>query len=72
MPGFPIPGKEKERLKELRRLRFNDWGTSAALDDRISGPILVFLLKLRPAFASAPCAPSIKRRARSRTATSKP
>src|SRR5271165_6016771 len=33
MPGFPIPGKEKERLKELRRLRFNEWGTSAALDD---------------------------------------
>ncbi len=33
MPGFPIPGKEKERLKELRNLRFNEWGTSAALDD---------------------------------------
>ncbi len=33
MLSFPIPDTEKERLKELRRLRFGEWGTSAALDD---------------------------------------
>ncbi len=33
MPGFPVPANEERRLRELRRLRFNEWGTSAALDD---------------------------------------
>ena len=33
MAGFPIPATEKKRLKELRRLRFDEWGTSAELDD---------------------------------------
>ncbi len=33
MSGFPIPANEKDRLKELRRLRFQEWGASAALDE---------------------------------------
>jgi serine phosphatase RsbU (regulator of sigma subunit) len=33
MSGFPIPANEKERLRELRKLRFNEWGASAALDE---------------------------------------
>ena len=33
MRSFPIPAREKERLKALRKLRFDEWGTSAALDD---------------------------------------
>ena len=37
-----------------------------------SGPILAFLLKLRPASALAPCARLIKNHASSRTAMSKP
>ncbi len=33
MTSFPIPSNERERLRELRRLRFDDWGTSAALSE---------------------------------------
>ncbi len=33
MLSFPIPVKEKERLRELRRMRFSEWCTSAALDN---------------------------------------
>lgn len=33
MPGFPIPANEKARLRELQSLRFEEWGSSAALDD---------------------------------------
>jgi len=33
MTSFPIPSNERERLRELRRLRFNDWGASAALSE---------------------------------------
>ncbi len=31
MTGFPIPSNEHERLKELRKLRFEEWGASTAL-----------------------------------------
>ena len=33
MTGFPIPSNEGQRLKELRRLRFDEWGASAALGE---------------------------------------
>jgi len=33
MQGFPIPPNEKERLRELRTLRFGEWDTRASLDD---------------------------------------
>ena len=33
MTDFPIPSNEHERLKELRRLRFDEWGSSAALGE---------------------------------------
>jgi len=33
MTSFPIPSNERERLKELRRLRFDEWGASAALSE---------------------------------------
>jgi sigma-B regulation protein RsbU (phosphoserine phosphatase) len=36
MSGFPIPANEKERLRELRRLRFEEWGARAALDELCS------------------------------------
>jgi GAF domain-containing protein len=32
MVAFPIPSNENERLKELQRLRFHEWGGSDALD----------------------------------------
>lgn len=32
MSGFPVPANEDERLKELQRLRFHEWGAGAALD----------------------------------------
>ena len=31
MTGFPIPSNEHERLRELRKLRFEEWGASTAL-----------------------------------------
>ena len=33
MPGFPIPANERARLRELQSLRFEEWGSRAALDD---------------------------------------
>jgi len=33
MIGFPIPSNERQRLKELRRLRFDEWGASSALNE---------------------------------------
>jgi hypothetical protein len=33
MLGFPIPANEKDRLRELRRLRFEEAGANAALND---------------------------------------
>jgi GAF domain-containing protein len=33
MTGFPIPSNERQRLKELRRLRFDEWGASIALSE---------------------------------------
>ena len=33
MTGFPIPFNEGQRLKELRRLRFDEWGASSALSE---------------------------------------
>ena len=33
MTGFPIPSNENERLRELEKLRFNEWGVSAALSE---------------------------------------
>lgn len=33
MNDFPIPANEDERMKELRKLRFDEWGTSAALNE---------------------------------------
>jgi sigma-B regulation protein RsbU (phosphoserine phosphatase) len=33
MRSFPIPANERERLRELQRLRFYDWGAHTALDD---------------------------------------
>jgi serine phosphatase RsbU (regulator of sigma subunit) len=33
MPAFPVPANEKERLRELRRLRFRESGARAALDE---------------------------------------
>ena len=32
MLSFPVPENEDERLKELHRLRFHEWGAGAALD----------------------------------------
>ncbi len=31
MAGFPVPPNENDRLRELQKLRFNEWGVSAAL-----------------------------------------
>jgi serine phosphatase RsbU (regulator of sigma subunit) len=33
MPAFPIPANERERLREVRRLRFDEWDALTALDD---------------------------------------
>ncbi len=33
MTRFPMPSNEYERLKELRKLRFEEWGASAALSE---------------------------------------
>ncbi len=33
MTGFPIPSNETDRLKELQKLRFAEWGVSAALSE---------------------------------------
>ena len=33
MIGFPIQSNERQRLKELRRLRFDEWGASSALSE---------------------------------------
>ena len=36
MTGFPIPSNENERLKELQKLRFSEWGVSTALSELCS------------------------------------
>ena len=33
MIGFPIPSNERQRLKELRRLRFDECGAGSALSE---------------------------------------
>lgn len=33
MLSFPVPANERERMRELRRLRFDQWGARTALND---------------------------------------